>query len=141
MLDREPRNLLTLLTHHNGQRPIAFDRHGHLYSQRMLIVFLLSKDPNNFPLTTPKNQNQSRPPLYSSFTILTLILPIPSSMSRLSSVICQVPLLDSHLPGCNEGPEPSRPNHHPKRQETNTAPDGQVLPEWLTWSSVRHVCL
>ena len=47
---------------------------------------------------------------------------------------CSLPFAH-HLGPCREGIRIEKHHHVEVRQQT--APDGQVLPEWLTWSPVR----
>jgi hypothetical protein len=50
--DCQPGGLLTLLNHRIVHDPLISTATAPLYGQRMLVDFLLSKDPSNFPLTT-----------------------------------------------------------------------------------------
>ena len=47
---------------------------------------------------------------------------------------CSLPL-PRHFASCRQ--DISIENHHHIEVRQQTAPDGQVLPEWLTWSPVR----
>jgi hypothetical protein len=54
-------------------------------------------------------------------------------MDKLTAHACSLPLIH-HLVTCP--PEPQIERLKPLEARQQTAPDGQVLPAWLTWSPV-----
>ena len=99
---------------------------GYPYSavtKRTLTDFLLPKDPNKHLL---KICDQS------SYFLLTCFINY-LDMDRITTHACALPLVHYMLQ-CHPDFETPHPVLEARQQ---TAPDGQVLPEWLTWSPVR----
>ena len=83
----------------------------------------------------PKNQNKETPPqnFLSIVLLLTYLLINYLDMDRITTHACALPLVHYMLQ-CHPDFETPHPVLEARQQ---TAPDGQVLPEWLTWSPVR----
>ena len=101
-----------------------YDPITHWYfMQRAFTDFLLPKDPNKHLLKI----------CYQSPFFLLTCFDHCLDMDRITTHACALPLVHYMLQ-CHPDFQTPHPVLEARQQ---TAPDGQVLPEWLTWSPVR----